>query len=427
VIKDFRWQPTRVVNAKVYDGTLSFVAEDADSPVSEAHLEFNPVYPPEIPREAIPEENRRPYDFAAWGKSEIFSQTITDLKGGKQYSAIAKANDQAGNGISSSLGIPYVREYENIAAKDDVLVGAAYYLWHGKDGRHWDKIKGTPLLGNYDSTDPFVISKHIDWATGHGIDFFHVSWWGPSSYEDRALRNLTTNPQAKDIKFMILYESLGRLEGEGSQFSQTIDMDNVTNVRVLGDDIEYIAKTYFPHASYLRLNGNPVLYLWWSIVYQGDVKSALRSIRKRVSDVGYDLYLIGDPILFNEPKDAAIIPYDGITQWTNYSWDTNVLNNLEVEVDRTYSKWSRAAKRLNVDFIPSALPGFQRIPNPEWPVLSKTPERFEKQLGIARKYMSEQIRAIMIPTFNDWHEHTYVEPSFEDGFTYLKTLKKSLT
>ena len=53
-IKDFRWEPTRVINSKVYDGRVSFTAEDKDSVISEAYLEFSPVYPLHLPREAFP-------------------------------------------------------------------------------------------------------------------------------------------------------------------------------------------------------------------------------------------------------------------------------------------------------------------------------------------------------------------------------------
>jgi len=86
-IKDLTWEPTRVIRSKVYDGRVSFTAEDRDSVLSEAHLEFLPVYPPHLPREAFPEETTRrielkPIDGTFDENVEEFLANITDIKGG---------------------------------------------------------------------------------------------------------------------------------------------------------------------------------------------------------------------------------------------------------------------------------------------------------------------------------------------------------
>jgi len=77
-----------------------------------------------------------------------------------------------------------------------------------------------PLLGEYRSDDPIVMSKHIDWATGHRIDVFAVSWTGYESgdvkYFDDNLKLLFNITLSKDINIMILYESPGRLKTTGN-------------------------------------------------------------------------------------------------------------------------------------------------------------------------------------------------------------------
>jgi hypothetical protein len=52
VIKNLQWTLTKPVNDKVYEGTVSFEADDGSSPIISAQLEFDPIYPPEIPTSA---------------------------------------------------------------------------------------------------------------------------------------------------------------------------------------------------------------------------------------------------------------------------------------------------------------------------------------------------------------------------------------
>jgi hypothetical protein len=94
-----------------------------------------------------------------------------------------------------------------------------------------------------------VISKHIDWATGHGIDAFSISWWTTGNDErtwdyhnKENLDTLLRNPLIKDIEFCILYEDYGRLpvkriiydyDPNGNEF---IPLDDPQNMQRLLED-----------------------------------------------------------------------------------------------------------------------------------------------------------------------------------------------
>lgn len=73
-----------------------------------------------------------------------------------------------------------------------------YYPWYGTDPvRHWDQwerrppldIAATsmPRLGPYDSRARTVIEQHARWIAESGAGAINISWWGPGSYEDRAV------------------------------------------------------------------------------------------------------------------------------------------------------------------------------------------------------------------------------------------------
>ena len=58
---------------------------------------------------------------------------------------------------------PYIRQFGNVAMTDDIIVAVPYYLWYRRDLSNWkDGHKYMPLLGEYCSDDPIVMSKHID-------------------------------------------------------------------------------------------------------------------------------------------------------------------------------------------------------------------------------------------------------------------------
>ncbi len=58
---------------------------------------------------------------------------------------------------------PYIRQFGNVAKTDDIIVAVPYYLWYRRDLSNWkDGHKYMPLLGEYRSDDPIVMSKHID-------------------------------------------------------------------------------------------------------------------------------------------------------------------------------------------------------------------------------------------------------------------------
>jgi len=124
-------------------GVISFMAEDPDSPIAEAQLRLDAFYPSEIPGRAVPPETSRSYGFTGSSKSESFSQTIADLKGGKGYLASARARDISGNESSQLLDIPYVREFENNPILYSLNVGAHYYPWYGEPS-DWSAIVKSP-------------------------------------------------------------------------------------------------------------------------------------------------------------------------------------------------------------------------------------------------------------------------------------------
>jgi hypothetical protein len=344
-------------------------------------------------------------------------------------SAVTTSENLSGTSTSTSTGggAGYQRQFPNIAHSDNISIGAHYepFFTANTWKTHWNPSNGTPLLGQYTSDDELVFSKHVDWATGHGIDFFSFDWFGPQSvnYVDKNVKSYLENPLIRDVQFIIMFDS-NRLVGTGGAW----DIDDSANRKILEDDFSYIADNYFSHPSYLKLNGRHVLYYWASGGWKGDVQGALEAVRTAASSKGFDPFIIGDPVYFHDPQQNQITPYDAVTQWANYSsTNPNIDQNLESIVEQNYRKWSTMTNQLGKVFIPSVLPGFHKLVNPDWPILPKSTIRLSSQIEIALKYIDPNLRMVLVTTFNDWTEDTNVEPSVEDEFTYLQTIRDKLT
>lgn len=86
-----------------------------------------------------------------------------------------------------------------------------YYPWYGRDPwRHWDAEGHTPpidvaapylpRLGAYDSRSRAVLEQHARWIADSGVGAVNLSWWGPDSYEDRAVHGIMDVMRDHDLK-----------------------------------------------------------------------------------------------------------------------------------------------------------------------------------------------------------------------------------
>jgi hypothetical protein len=453
-IDNLSWVPTRENLDKIYDINVTFVARDDRSPIAYAELRFIPVeyyymiekygmrsenYPKVFP----PDKERvfvlTPVDGKFDSLEERFSVPIKDIVGGREYRIVVLVKDSAGNERTAEVKTPYIRQFENIAKKDDITVITPYYLWYRKDLSNWrDGHKYMPLLGEYRSDDPIVMSKHIDWATGHGVDGFLVSWGGYEEgdlkYFDDNFQLFLSNPLSKDIRVAILYESVGRLKDSHPGWN----FFDPENTRILDSDLFYLNRSYFNQPSFLRIDGKPLVYFYEGKGVFGDI-SRIENLREKykiffVSDHAHPLadpenvFPAGNPLAVVWGKAAK--KFDGITSWLGgYSPKGEYLGgSYENQIEIAFSKWEKWAEENGMRFFPFITPEFDnryvKWGNPNSVPLERSPELFEKRIMIALKYAKDS--TIIIGTWNDFFESTTLEPTREYGFTYLEILRDVL-
>jgi hypothetical protein len=444
VISDFNWTPTRIQNGKVYDVRLSFDVQDAQSELGDTRVILEPSTPLNLGKAAfLPEDQTeyhpQPKAESSDSRSASFSQAIIGLKGGRTYKTHVTASDELGNWDAEVYDSAYVREFENIAQNLQISATALYYAAYTPGARTWDGTIGTPLLGQYDSADANVIDKHIDWASGFGIRNFLINFTGPYFPSTRIVKETYVNsPVANGMKFAFNYESHLRLKQVPYEAWWHIDVDDPSNLGTIKKDFEFLADTFFDDPHYLRIDNRPVVAFDRSRAFIGNLKSFWSELRKHMRSLGHDPYLIGDEVYWHydwsaTPSSASAVQriksYDAIICYNAYSpGEDYLLDDFENNVDRLFGEWSRVAWANGLGFIPSALPGIDLRKAPwggPFKPLERSVDRFRKELNICKKYVDPKLQTLLI-FFNEWNENSGVEPSVQDGFGYLQTLRDTL-
>jgi len=304
----------------------------------------------------------------------------------------------------------------------EILVGTYYYTWYGGFLHWWEGYTNAPKLGRYSSWDSSTAEWHIKWAVDNGIDFFAVSWLGPGSWEENALKHGLL--QAGDLNYMrfcIFYESVLR-------------MQNPPYTTTFISDVKYLANEYFNHPRYLKIEGKPVLILYLVnelyLKLGEDAVSTIYQVRRELLDMGFDVYLVADVIGFPMPSSQydRFLKYFNAVTWYIFNLGSDWSSLLD-SVDYTANKWLNYTRSENMSFIPSVYPGFDKTHsklNTGQPVLVRNVSRFTEFCNIARSYAKESAKVVIVATWNEWHEGTSIEPAEEYGFEYLQVIRTVL-
>lgn len=346
-----------------------------------------------------------------------------------------------------------------------MLLGAYYYAWYGRPtlsmigGGIWRwGYTRQPELGEYNSREGQVISRHVDWARSAGIDFFAVRWVDRESWDDLTWRDYyLKHSRSSELKFCFNYDAIPALNRFYFHTFPNYDFDELyTPTKTKGEkfleDFDYFAKNYFHLPQYLKIEGKPVVFLYNA--------SAFRNSEKYLAKLP-PVFLVADAVCWSgakiskrnlkflwetSPKEAVktiwrafrrrnIESYEkdfelskhfrAITGYNMYS--LNRTQNFLANVEEVYKKFRDYAKLKNLYFIPGVMPGYddRNQFGLNRAVLERQEGEFYKNYWqIARKCLDPSLPLVMLTTFNEWHEGTEVEPSREYGEKYLELTKR---
>jgi glycosyltransferase involved in cell wall biosynthesis len=300
------------------------------------------------------------------------------------------------------------------------LFGIQYYLWYG-DGfgeAHWNDnprtgyVNDKPFLGYYSSSKGQTIEYHLDLFADMGLDYailnLHVDEDGANYREVKAIEHVfeiaqkVNSPLNFGVQIAPYAENLSKIE-------QVIRMIRTDFVR---------------RPNYLRMDGVPVLFWFWSGAYDGN-----RNLFSLVAETGEPLTNIALSLRLPNETDEQKLTFQFFKGCAPFS-------PLELSEEKKWLRvWSsayRAAEKAGMPYrIATISPGYDdtglrdelRIRNPYRLVPRKKGATYRTCMRFVEK-LDRPPHLVVVSTFNEFHENTHIEPTLRHGSHYVEMTKE---
>ena len=340
-----------------------------------------------------------------------------------------------------------------LAAKTD-YINLMHYCALWKEGTHygWKKIEPwperRPAIGWYDEGTPEVADWHIKYALEHGINGFIYCWYR-AHYEPEieqrlghAIHDGLFHARYRDMfNFTIMWEN-------GCAKGVKDEADLLENV------LPFWIKNYFTHPSYLKIDNQPVLFIWQprnllaELGGPAKTKQALDKMRQQCRKAGFNgLRIIACLDGLNEElgKQIAESGWDAVSGY-NLSTDAKPVGldpaglayRDHADVLSRYKQiWlDRDASTGSTPDIPNVVMGrddrgWERIkPGKGSYIADPKAENFEvacreaKQLVDAKPADRWDSRIVVFDNWTEFGEGHYIEPTTGTGFTFVNAIKR---
>ncbi len=281
-------------------------------------------------------------------------------------------------------------------AQSSRLVLAFYYNWFDENTWTPAKVPDFPTQP-YVSRDPAVMDRHIAQAQAAGIDAFVVSWYGPGggNQTEGNFAAMLDVAAARGFKLALDVEVTSPFAGAGT--AGTAEM------------LRHALATHANHPAYLRVNGKPVFFFWRQQRYGVDT---WRGIRDQV-DPGRNSIWIAEGI---DMSYQAV--FDGHHL---YSVTWNPPSDLFYTANK-FSRWVQTARERYGShryWVATVMPGYNDLRTGRGNAFARSREDGAYYVQTWQAAIASNPDWVIITSFNEWPEGTYIEPSQAYGDRYL--------
>jgi hypothetical protein len=328
-------------------------------------------------------------------------------------------------------------------AATEIQVGVYYFPgWHSTSD-YWRDLRGEknsrspgkswegryPILGFYPEEEQWVADKHLEWASSYGINFFAYDWYwdGTKTQLDHAIKNYLQSKGRYRVKFCLMWANAYGVPRNLNEFNEMV---------------LFWCQRYFSEPSYLRIEGQPAVFLFSPTALQIDasrfgesVKSLLEKAKKIAKGAGLPgIYFVA--ITDAKPQPALLQSFlnqgfSAFTGWNYSGGNKEQVLDYDAMVD-TYLSYYEAARKLSaiLPYLVPASPGADGRPwfgNKANFRENPTPAKFASMLRSARELAMGQTsgpKMVIIEAWNEFGEGSYVEPTAQWKFQYLETIKQ---
>lgn len=283
------------------------------------------------------------------------------------------------------------------AQSPDRLVLAFYYTWFDENSWGPAQVPDVPAAP-YVSRDRGAMGRQIDEAKGAGIDAFVVSWLGPRTENNQTetnLRALLDEAAARGFRIAVDFEVSSQFLGGAG--------DVTAALRTLLD-------THAHHPAYLNVGGKPVIFFWRNQRFNTGTWAAIRA----QVDPNHDSLWIEEGV-----DVSPLSVFDGHHLYS-VTW------NPPTDLAYTENKFARlvrgAAGRLGAPkvYVGTVMPGYDDRKTGRGNAFAVDRQDGAYYVRSWQAAISSQPDWIIITSFNEWPEGTYIEPSRAYGSRYLE-------
>ena len=325
-----------------------------------------------------------------------------------------------------------------------------------------------PLWGYENEADPNVVARKIDAALAAGVNVFVYDWYwygGRPFLEDGLDKGFLKAPNCDRMKFYIMYANHDVDQTWNNRIPTAEKRKVLWPAKVSDADWQEIVRrliAYFRLPNYYAIDGKPVFWLYRSddfIAWEGleKAQSRLRYLRDEVKKAGFPgLHLqvsasaSKDHLVERLPEHIRDVGADSVT---TYNWAYRTWGKIFSPPDRpatTYLEWGELAmkymdeaavwtKKGGARWVPNLSMGFDncsRFPASELRtrrgIVGRTPRDFEAFARRVRQWVDENVaqgqrKLVIVNSWNEWTEDSYLEPDDKFGYGYLNALWRAFS
>ena len=290
--------------------------------------------------------------------------------------------------VLPSLGYP-----PRAQADGERLVLAFYYAWYDQNTWTSGQIPDVPLTP-YTSANRDAMVRQVDQAQSAGIDAFVLNWWGTGNQTEKNLQTLMGVAAEKGFRVAVDFDINSPFMGGVSSYA---------------DNLRHLHTTHATHGAYLRYQGLPVVFFY--NVSRLPV-ATWQELREAVDPGRNALWIAeGTDLSYQSVFDGHHLY--SIT-WPN-----------QIPPSRTLPSWGNRVRKYNRNhdttklWVATVMPGYddRKIRPENGFVRSRDGGAYYRQTWQAA--IDSRPEWVVINSFNEWPEGSYIEPSRAFGNLYL--------
>ena len=292
------------------------------------------------------------------------------------------------------LLLPGLRNSPPVEAGEGHLVLAFYYPWF--DGNTWGSSKVPDLPQNpYNSDDPAVMARQIDQAQGAGIDAFVLNWWGTKNRTEKNLKALLDVAAQKGFRVAVDFD-----------FKNSPVMGGVA---AYASNLRHLHTVHAAHPAYLRYQGRPVVFFFNVSALP---LATWQSLRDQV-----------------DPGRSALWIAEGVDLKYQSVFDGHHLYSItwpnRIPPSQTLPKWGDLVRAYNRDhgtaklWVATVMPGYDDRKARPGSGFARSRDGGDYYRQSWQAAIASKPDWVIINSFNEWPEGSYIEPSQAYGSLYL--------